>query len=192
MLNFGIELEVLVKYEDIDNFLKVIDNHAKELLIRNKDFLGNNHYLFTDGSVEPPHNSFDFGYELKTKKLEFNISNFNKFSKFFEELSKVAYSNDTCGIHVHCSRKYFSLKKHFALLYAYIKNRYYKNFLEIENCQMSNSTYASLSRSKNYYYNRIIEPLRIIKKYIQMFQILKEKLIYIKYIQIIILQNLEV
>ena len=47
MLNFGIELEVLVKYEDIDNFLKVIDNHAKELLIRNKDFLGNNHYLFT-------------------------------------------------------------------------------------------------------------------------------------------------
>jgi len=57
MLNFGIELEVLVKYEDIDNFLKVIDNHAKELLIRNKDFLGNNHYLFTDGSVEPPHNN---------------------------------------------------------------------------------------------------------------------------------------
>lgn len=165
MLRFGIEIEFLVNPESVTALMNVLDKYKETLLVRNKEFKGKT-FLFTDSSVSPSstnNNSdtlFHYGFEIKTKKLEFNTENFNKFKEFFEDLSKVVYSNETCGLHVHCSRKWFSLKDHFALLYEYIKNESYKKFLEVEGHKMSCFTYANLSKTRRYYYNRVNKAIK--------------------------------
>jgi len=159
MLNYGIEIEYIVKFASISDMMQVIEQH-QDILIRNKYFREKT-FLFTDPSINPVYNNknfeslFDCGFEIKTKKLEFNEANFNNFKQLFEDLSRVVFTNATCGLHVHCSRKWFSLKDHFALLYEYLKNQYYEEFLEIEGHPMSSPSYANLNRTKSYYYNRI-------------------------------------
>ncbi|HRT02823.1 MAG TPA: hypothetical protein P5513_02665 [Candidatus Diapherotrites archaeon] len=163
MLRFGIEVEFILKFESLFDLMEILKKH-QNILIKNKDISGNAH-LFKDISINPLHknrnfeNLFHYGLEIKTKKMEFTPENFDKFKSIFEDLSKVVYSNDTCGVHVHCSRKWFSLKDHFALLYEYLKNELYKEFLVIEGNQMSCPMYANLNKTKQYYLNRINKAL---------------------------------
>lgn len=165
MLRFGIEIEFLVKPNSVEMLIELLDRYKDTLLVRNKEFKDKT-CLFTDSSVSASCSNtdsktlFNYGFEIKTKKLDFTSENFNTFTRFFEELSKIVYSNETCGLHVHCSRKWFSLKDHFALLYEYIKNESYKKFLEIEGHKMSCSMYADLNKTRSYYYNRVNKAIK--------------------------------
>lgn len=165
MLRFGIEIEFLVKPESVTALMGVLDKYKETLLVRNKEFKDKT-FLFTDSSVSPSwtnNNSdtlFHYGFEIKTKKLEFNTENFNKFKEFFEDLSKVVYSNETCGLHVHCSRKWFSLKDHFALLYEYLDKEYYKEFLLLEEKKMSDEVYANVNKTKSYFHKRVNKAIK--------------------------------
>lgn len=164
MLRFGIEIEFILNPENTVSLLSLLDQY-KDILISNKEFKPSTP-LFIDGSVSSsvgtsdPSSLFHLGFEIKTRKLEYTKENFDRFKSLFEELSKVVYSNITCGIHVHCSKKWFSLKDHFALLYEYIKNESYKKFLEVEGHKMSCFTYANLSKTRRYYYNRVNKAIK--------------------------------
>lgn len=164
MLRFGIEIEFILKPENTVSLLSLLDQY-KDILISNKEFKPSTP-LFIDGSVSSsidtsdPSSLFHLGFEIKTRKLEYTKENFDRFKSLFEELSKIVYSNTTCGIHVHCSKKRFSLKDHFALLYEYLDKEYYKEFLLLEEKKMSDETYANVNRTKSYFHKRVNKAIK--------------------------------
>jgi len=155
MLRFGIELEIIVNpiyIKDLQNRL----NDYKSILIYNPKFNG---YLHRDLSIDP-NEMLDYGFEIKTKALEYTEKNIKKFKALYDSLNLIVASNDSCGLHVHASRDGFSLLDHHALLHEYIKQGYAKDLTKIDGFDMTEYSYANLNDCKRRYYYPINKALR--------------------------------
>lgn len=154
MIYFGVQIEVVGDKCAFTNLIDALSKYKRNIIMSNMSdtFLNNKKTpLHRDQSLIPRH-LFDYSFEIKTIKMLYCEKSIQDLSNILNEIYKYCYSNQNCSIHVHVSKSRHSIKKHYAILYKYLEEKYDKQLLYYKGVKLHNETYADYKSSRNKYF----------------------------------------
>ena len=166
MIFFGIEIEFIVKPENLNDLNTLLQKYNSYLLHNYNMDQGGSFPLFKDGSIAPeecnkyPESLFYYGFQIKTIPLKYNESNIQLIKNILDDLSLYVFANYSCSIHVHVSKQGCDILDHYTILYQYLKQGYANKFKKLNQYDMTNYIYANLTQCKKDYYYRINSCIR--------------------------------
>lgn len=145
--HFGIEIEFTANLAMVQVLLPLLDEYT-DILLRSTTLQDG--FLFRDPSIVP-NGIFDYGFEIKTKKLNTVFANYDRVAQLLIDLNRTVTANDTCSIHMHFSRESNSLRNHYMTLYEYLKLGYAAKYRWVGEYEMANENYADYKKCKRKY-----------------------------------------